>query len=298
MLRFLLEASGCLTSHYLIAAIQQAGHQAVASDIVPEIAARYLADDFVLMPRAKDPELWQKTIELLKLHRIDVVIPTLDDTLNGWAERKNQLADMGIQVMLSDSKSIQICTDKWLTYEHFQHHQLPMPLTSTEQLYPLVKPRLGRGSTGVRLEQQPVEMQGYISQQMLKGREYTVDVLVGLHGKPLCIVPRYRAMVRDGKSVAGVVQTSVEITALIQRICQTLRFIGPINVQIIDDEEQGLQVIEINPRLGGGSALAFAASTNWIPAMIALFIDQTEPELPAVQNGMKMYRYYAEHFVP
>ncbi|OBP15403.1 hypothetical protein A5320_08575 [Rheinheimera sp. SA_1] len=297
MLRFLVEASGCLTSHYLIAAIQQAGHQAIASDIQEEIAARHMADDFILMPSAKDPLLWEKTIELMRSHRIDVVIPTFDDTLTGWSERKELFAAMGIHVMISDHHTIKTCTDKWLTYSHFKNHQLPMPLTSTEQVYPLIKPRLGRGSAGVRVEQNAVAMQGHISQQLLQGREYTVDVLVGINRKPLCIVPRYRASVREGKSIVGVVEISDETSRLVHKVCESFTFKGPVNIQLIDDVTQGLQVIEINPRLGGGSALAFAASTNWIPAMIAIFIDNIEPKIPPVQNGMKMYRYYAEHFV-
>jgi len=90
-MKILTEASGSMTAAYMIRAIQSAGHEAVASDIIPDIAARKLADEFVKFPVSSDPTLWDKVPALLIEHGIDLVIPSLDETLAGWAERRNAL---------------------------------------------------------------------------------------------------------------------------------------------------------------------------------------------------------------
>ena len=84
-LKILTEASGSLTSSYLAKAIREAGHIVCGSDINDFNRAYY--DDFILMPRADDPQLWDKTLRLLQQHSIDMVIPTLDESLLGWSER-------------------------------------------------------------------------------------------------------------------------------------------------------------------------------------------------------------------
>src|SRR5688572_5981477 len=95
--RILTEASGSLTAGYLIKSIQAAGHTCVGSDIDARSFGAALADEFVVMPRANDPQLWQVVERILAEREIDVVIPSLDETLVGWAERKKHFADRGVQ---------------------------------------------------------------------------------------------------------------------------------------------------------------------------------------------------------
>ncbi|MBR2111522.1 MAG: hypothetical protein IJ950_00970, partial [Helicobacter sp.] len=52
--------------------------------------------------------------------------------------------------------------------------------------------------------------------------------------------------------------------------------------------------IEINPRLGGGSALGFAASENWITAMIEMFVYKQNITAKPIKYGLKMARSYQE----
>jgi len=76
--RILTEASGSLVSAFLIRAIQAAKHTAIASDLDANNAGRFLADEFIKMPSKDDPLLWNKIAQIVKRHRIDVVIPSFD----------------------------------------------------------------------------------------------------------------------------------------------------------------------------------------------------------------------------
>ena len=297
-MRILTEACGSLVAAYLIRAIQDAGHIAVASDIDEENAGRYLADDFIEMPSVTDPDLWTKIECLLVKHRVDAVIPSFDDTLVGWAERREAWRDqLGVSVILSSTDTIRTFRDKWKTYCFFKGLGIRTPRTSCEQEFPLVKPRFGRGGQGVSVPAQKVDMDGMISQELLHGKEYTVDVLCDSSSAPIYIVPRRRLRVTSGKSVDGIVELVPGVVEPVRSICHAARLQGPVNMQLFIDENGSASFTEVNPRVAGGMALGFAATENWVPLLVNHFVDG-RPICPGpVKYGLKMYRYYAECFI-
>lgn len=298
-MRILTEASGSLISAYIIKAIQEAGHTALASDVDGEIAGRFLADEFIQMPRHDDPRLWEKTIALLAANKVDVVLPSFDETLSGWAERKEQLLKQhGVHVILSSPETVRIFGDKWLTYKFFRNCQVPTPATSLKQVYPLVKPRRGRGSQGVAVPNGSVPMKGMLSQELLKGQEFTVDAFCDSRSTPVYIVPRKRLTVTAGKSLAGVVVDQPEVAKWVRVICRNATFRGPINLQCFVSPSGQPSFTEVNPRLGGGMALSFAATENWIRLAVNHFVQGKRISPKPIAYGLRMFRYYAEVFVP
>jgi len=298
-LRILTEASGSLISAYIIKAIQEAGHIAVASDVETEIAGRFLAADFIEMPRKSDPRLWEKTRKLLQAHRVDMVIPSFDEMLLGWATRRQELLRRdGVHVVVSPPQTVEIFRDKWRTYQCFKRHHIPTPATSLSQKYPLVKPRAGRGSVGITVPNGPVAMRGMVSQELLAGDEYTVDVFCDARSVPVYIVPRKRLGVCQGKSTGGVVVDQPEIARWVRVLCQATPFRGPINLQCFVGPDGAVRFTEVNPRLAGGMALAFAATENWIRLAVDHFVLGKPIRPKPVAYGTRMLRYYAEVFVP
>lgn len=296
-MRILTEASGSLVSSYLIKAIQATGHQAIASDITPSCVGRYLADGFIQMPKCSDPTLWEKIGGLLTEAQIDLVIPSFDETLLGWAQGRHAEQGGGrTTVLISPPETIETFVDKWSAYEFFLAHRIPTPSTSLRQEHPLVKPRCGRGARGVRVTHESVDMSGYISQELALGEEYTVDVLCDSNSYPLYIVPRKRLAVRDGKSTQGVVVKHSGIERVVRELCSVAHFRGPINVQCFCKGVDEVTVIEVNPRIAGGMALGFAATENWIPLMVGMISGQRHFDVAPVKFGLKMMRYYSEVF--
>lgn len=286
-----------MVSGFMIEAIKSAGYKSVASDISDDTVGKYLADDFIKVPCADDPSLWDKKIKLLKDKKIDVVFPSLDDSIIGWAKRAAELRSHGIYVVVSSIETVEVFSDKWKTYCFFEDHKIPTPKTSLSQDFPLVKPINGRGAVGVRLEEKSVPMEGLVSQEVLNGIEYTVDVLCDFQGRPTYIVPRLRKGVIAGKSTKGKVQTHQKIEALVHQICQKVEFRGPINLQCFELDNGEIKFIEINPRIAGGMALSFAATENWVEIVMKYFIENVPYQSKPIQNGKCMYRYYKEVYV-
>lgn len=294
--RILTEASGSLTSAYLQKAIGQAGHISVGSDIHDQTSSLFLSDDFIIFPPKDDPELWVKVEQLLLKHRIDIVIPTFDEMMGGWAERKDHFSNLGIDVIISPMETIRIFQDKWLTYLFFIDNNIPTPQTSLEQKYRLIKPRHGRGSTGIKITDQPVDMTGIVSQEIVSGEEYTIDAFFDYQGKPVYIVPRKRLHTVEGKSVHGITVKHQEMENYVQKISEVIQFIGAINLQCFSNGKN-IWFTEVNPRFGGGTALGMAATENWINIIVDNLIRHKPIEPKTIKYGLRMIRYYTECFV-
>lgn len=149
--KIMTEASGSLTSNYIISAIQQAGHLACGSDIHDFNVASQICDDFIILPKSSDPNLWETTDRLLQKHAISIVLPTLDETLHAWSLRKEKLQAKGISVLISPPETIETFIDKWKTYEFFTSLGIPTPKTAIFHHYGILKPRFGRGGSGIEV---------------------------------------------------------------------------------------------------------------------------------------------------
>ena len=140
-------------------------------------------------------------------------------------------------------------------------------------------------------------MTGKISQQLITGIEYTVDVFCNNKSEPVYIVPRRRTKVINGKSVSGVVENNEAILSWVKVICEKLPFIGPINIQCFMLSDGTVKFIEINPRIAGGMALGFASTENWIRLIVSNLLGGEPVEPNPVKYGLEMHRYYAEIFI-
>lgn len=294
-----IEAAGSLTSGYLIKNIKEAKHKVIGSDISDFNHAKILCDDFIVIPKASDTNLWDKTIKLLIEKNVNIVIPSFDETMIGWVSRIEEFKKYGITVIISPLETIKTFQDKWYTYNFFKSINIPTPKTSLSDEYEIIKPRLGRGGSGIfkNTYKHDFSMNGMISQEKVEGVEYSVDALFSKDGKPIYIVPRIRLDVRDGKSTKGIVVNNKKINDLIAKISQKIQFIGPINFQLFETKTKELVFIEVNPRIAGGMALSIAATENWIKIIVDNIINNIPIKPKKIKYGLKMVRYYDECFI-
>ena len=296
-LRALTEAAGSPVWPALAHALREAGIAPVATDIDPLAVGLHLGDLAAIVPKGFDDDYYTAAEQLIRQHQISLVIPSINEALPGWANRKEHFAKQGVTVLISPPTTIETFCDKWLTYLAFQKIGIPTPPTSLAPEYDLIKPRVGRGSDGIhrRGPEEAGALSGQVSQRYIEGPEYTVDVLCDLDGCPIYIVPRRRLKVESGISFRGRVVQESDIEHNVRRICDAMQFIGPINIQCIRGDD-GLYFIEINPRIGGGLALSLAATTNWF-SLIREMIDGRSVEAGPIRYGLTMLRYYSECFI-
>lgn len=289
------EGSGSLVAGALIKSIKDAGMKVIASDITEKNAGFLIADDFVKLPKKDDPYLWEKIKTIITDYNIDWVVPSFDEMLYGWSQIEQEIIEEGANILISPASTISIFLDKWKTYNAFIQAGLPTPKTSLKKEHPMVKPRQGRGSVGIKVTDKAIPMENNISQELVEGTELTVDCLYDKNGSPIYIVPRIRLHVIDGKSVNGVTIKHEKVENFIKTLSTHFHFIGPINIQCFIKGED-LWFIEVNPRVGGGMALGWAATENWFDLWFNKIIHGKTFTPKPVQYGLTMYRYYKEIF--
>lgn len=293
MYKILIEAAGGMTSNFMIRNIQESGNLVCGSDISDFNAAKKMCDDFIIFPRANDKDLWKKVEELLIKHGVNVVIPSLDEMLLGWAKRVKYFKKKGIFVIISPLKTIEIFLDKYKTYKFFKSIGIKTPKTELYNRFEIIKPRFGRGAKDIFFYEN--QMSGYITQEKISADEYTVDCLFDNGGRAIYIIPRKRIDVKDGKSTKGITEYNPEIQKEIIKISQSAKFYGAVNFQLFINEND-IIFIEVNPRIAGGMALGMRASENWVNLMIDNFINDKNITPKSVKYGLKMTRYYEEIF--
>lgn len=252
-----------------------------------------------IVPKYSQANCFEFIEEIIEEEQIDIAFPTVNEGLLMWSKLKHRFqTEYNTFVMISDETVIDICTDKWKTYLFFKDNHIPTPKTSLKLEYDLLKPRVGRGSAGI-MEKVDVDenftMEGYISQEIARGQEYTIDVLCDLNSNPIYIIPRKRIQVESGVSIQGMTVYDKDLIDYAYKIVELLKPIGIINIQCFKSDSD-IRFIEINPRIGGGASLSFASSDNWFRA-VECFVHGREYIPKSICYNNYMMRYYSDLIV-
>lgn len=274
----------------------------------------HLTDRAVISPRIDDPGYIDFLVDLVRKHRIHVLVPLIDSDLLQVALARSRFCNAGCTALISSPRVVAICRDKTLAYHHLRRHRIPTPHTYTfdEILdrprcrFPLyLKPRAGSAARGHficddrrALELLATRVTDPIVQEYLRGDEYTLDAYAGFDGHPRCVVPRRRIEVRAGEVSKGCVAKDRAIMALGRRVVESLAdCVGVITIQCIKSPDRRIRVIEINPRFGGGAPLAIRAGADFPRWILASLCGRTPRIAPdGFRDGLHMLRYDSSVF--
>jgi len=284
----------------------------VAADMNPLASGLHLVHKGYLVPPTSDPSFFSKIDLIIKKEKVNVVVPCLDTFLLPFARRSRAFREKDVKVVISPEKTVEICRDKWRTYTLLEN-TIPMPkatidFNSLEETYgnigfpAILKSRSGSGSKDVYIVRDMNDLTFYLKkvddpmlQQHVDGQEYTIDMLVGKDGKPLAIVPRKRIEVKAGISVKGEIELNSALIKIGRKMCEKLRFFGPINFQaIVDSKVKAPRVTEINSRISGGMSLTVAKGIN-IPLLSVYMAMGKHIEVePPAERPLYMTRFLEE----
>lgn len=254
----------------------------LGTDITPISSALHDGDDHRLVKPYADPECLEQMLAICEELNLKLIVPTIDPELPFYAEHRGRFADVGTTVMVSDPETIRIANDKQATHEWLMSQGFPTPRQAPvavllenlgDWAFPFfVKMRHGSSSTGATVVRDLEHLHAatsegeFIAQTLAPGKEFTVDVFIDRAGKCRCAVPRRRLETRGGEVSKGVTVRHQAIEALACRVAEALPGgRGVMNIQIFyDHATRELQVIEINPRFGGGYPLSHEAGAPMV----------------------------------
>lgn len=295
-----------------------------ASDMAP---ALHFADETCSLPRCDDPNFIPALMEACAAHGVNAIVPTIDTELPILAGHRKELQSTGATLWLSSPEAIEISADKRLTNRWLHDKGFPAvsqfsPQEALEQQpgisFPLIaKPPRGSASLGVRRLNSRIELEAcrgheLIVETMAPGVEYTVHVWAGAKGRALCAVPCRRLEVRAGEVSKGRTEKHDGLMRLASDVVDALPGCsGPLNVQIFLDPAGVMNVIEINPRFGGGYPLVDRAGApfarwildpasrpvrfyeDWVDGLTMLRYDSAVYTLPAAPGRQNLNPFHA-----
>lgn len=276
----------------------------IATDSNPLAAGFYLASSYQVMPEIVDESTFlEKLVDIVTRHSVQILMPSSGYDIFPYSKYRRVLEDIGAMAVVSDRDRLEICRDKMLTYNTLRG-QFNLPFTTLDHnkvsSFPMIaKPRFGKGSRDVITIEDENDLR-YVSskykemiyQEFLPGTEYTVDVLCDLERKPIVAVPRKRIQTKAGISMKGKVVRHAELEERCMEIAQTIGITGPCCIQMKESDEGQLKLVEINPRMGGGTIFTAIAGANF-PKLIIDMVEGREIAIPRIKE-ITIVRYFEE----
>jgi carbamoyl-phosphate synthase large subunit len=292
--------------------LQRLGHRVVAGDCADLSVGFCFADVSYVLPHADATDYVETLIEICRQERVDVFLPALDEELLLVSESLSRFKAVGTNALVSSPATLRLCVDKYLTFTEFEKHGIPTIPTwiatdaaaETATLPVVIKPRQGRGSTGVHVAKTPAELTFFsqyvrdaVVQPFIAGTEYTVDVLADAQSNLKIVSPRKRLATDSGISSKGITAWSDEIVRHVRQIVEQFRIIGPANIQCFVTHDGRLLFSEINARLAGTCILSIDAGVPLLEGICSMAIGDEIVECLEPVTEQILLRYWSEAYV-
>jgi carbamoyl-phosphate synthase large subunit len=263
----------------------------------------FMCDVNEVIPEAENHFFIDRLIDIVNKHHVNMLLPTSGFDIYPYSEFREQLMKSGAYPVVSDKYSLVTCRDKMLTFERLSR-KFDLPFTTTDpseiNSFPIVaKPRYGKGSRDIMilndsddLRYVTSKMMDLIFQEYLPGTEYTIDVLSNLEKKALLAVPRIRIQTKAGISTKGRIIRNKKLESDSKQIADFIGIRGPCCIQMKEDANGTMKLVEINPRMGGGTIFTTLAGANF-PIMLIDMLENKKVHIPEIQE-ITVIRYYEE----
>ncbi len=281
----------------------------IGVDIDPLACGFKFCDKSYVVSRVSESGYIEKLLELCEAHKVNVFWPDLDEELLLIAREQSRFEALGIKVILSSYSCLSICADKYKTFLFFRTNNIPAPDTvisnnynGKEINYPfIIKPLSGRGSQNVHIiknqkeyEFHSAQLDQFVVQELLIGREYTIDTLSDADGTFKYCSVRERISTESGISVKGKTTSKPQIEEYVARSCDLLKIKGPACFQCIEQDDGRIGFFEINPRIAGTVALSVLAGAPIITDSINTFQGKDLLMKKNFATNLYMTRYWTE----
>ena len=298
------------------------GDKIVATDMQLSAPALQVADVKIQVPAVYDPEYVNITLRICEEQKIDALFSLNDLELPILAENKARFEAIGVKVVVSDPKVIDIAFDKYKTAQWVESLGLTAPKTyvrledcknaleAGEIAFPLfMKPRWGSGSIGLESIADMEELDIYYGllmkkikrtilatasvgdeyimiQEKLTGSEFGLDIMNDLDGKNIGVSVKQKLAMRAGETDKAVTVDLPEVREMGRKIGDALGHIGNLDVDIMQRADGAYCVLELNPRFGGGFPFSYEAGVNFPKALIQMIKGESfDPQMLAPEYG-------------
>jgi carbamoyl-phosphate synthase large subunit len=313
--RILVSGASGIVGYGILRTLRQSGQPCilVGTSIYNDSVAPAFCDVFEQAPPTSAPEYLDWLLDILRKHRIDMLIPGIEIDMYHWVEHLDEIRATGALPLLNAPELIALCKDKWAFYQRLQEAEAACAIESSLQtdfaalserfgLPFLLKPRRGFGAKGIvrvtseaMFSQYRAEVGAVLMAQPIVGdddEEYTVAVFGDGQGSYFACMTLRRKLSRDGYTDKAEVVGTDEFVRSIDALCRLFRPLGPTNFQFRRCAE-GPKLLEINPRISSSTSIRAAFGYNESAMAVEYFLERHIPAQPRIRRG-RAVRYTDE----
>ena len=286
------------------------GGRLIGIDATPYSSIAHFTDAFYTVPPCTHETFIPVLKQICEREQVDVIVPCIDTELPVYAAVKDEFHALGTTIAVSAPATVAISRNKQVTHAWLSERGFSVPRQSTPAnvlahgsewpLPLLIKPSEGSASIGVQilhsfegLASAAQGRDGLIVQELIAGREHTVNVFVNGRGQCICAVPHLRIEVRAGEVSKAMTVKHPRLIEMVRKVVEALPgAYGALNVQCFLTPADEIRIIEINARFGGGYPLAHAAGakmTQWL--LEDILGSGPEAFCDTWEDGLLMLRY-------
>lgn len=275
--------------------------------------AFFYADETVITPLIYDEEYIPFLINYCIEKEINAIIPVFDVDVFVLSKWKERFLDKGIKLVVSSPDIVTVCNDKWNTYRFCKENQIltcetfldienaEKALICKEIHFPLfIKPRWGMGSLEIFEADNQEEMiilyekcrkniqKSYLKyesaydkehcvviQEKIEGQEYGLDIFNDLNGCYKSNVVRRKLGMRAGETDIAIIERNIELDKFAKKLSSLSKHVANLDVDIFVSNN-GIYLLEMNARFGGGYPFGHLAGVNF-PKAIVKMLKEEEP---------------------
>lgn len=277
-----------------------------AADASEEAAALQEADRSFILPMASDPTYIDTLLSVCKKYQVRLLVSLNDLELPVIAAHRNRFLELGTIPVVSSPEVIDICFDKWATYNFIKNIGLNSPetflslqdaqiaLKKGSLTFPMViKPRWGSASIGIDFLEAIEELEmsyhlakirllktflGEISsrnsdnclliQKQLFGEEFGLDIINDLSGQYVTTFVKRKLVMRAGETDRAEIVENEMLKSIGKKIGRSLGHIGNLDCDVFVDGTD-CYILEMNPRFGGGYPFSHMGGADLPSALVA-----------------------------
>ena len=294
----LITAIGSFSADAVIKSLKAHGLRVLGCDIFPKewVVDAYSVDMFFQVPRGTEGDTYIDALkEICTREGVNYILPLTDAEIDTLNQNREWFRDNGIQLCFSPKETIDVCRDKYRTYQCLKQmdlgvHVIPTAFAAdyTEELFPgypvICKPFNGRSSQGVRrlfsrkelmAFLSEIDLHEYIIQPLIKGSIVTVDVVRNPDsGKVVCVPRKELLRTLSGAGTSVHVFHDDALLSECAKIAKRLGICGCVNYEFVQAVDGTYHFLECNPRFSGGIEFSCMTGYDFIWAHLNCFSGQ------------------------
>lgn len=304
MISVLLTCAG--RRHYLATYFKQAlgcSGRVVGTDMGLSAPALQACDVARQVPGVFEPNYLEALKAVILEENVNMVFSLNDLEIGLLAENRAALeAQTGATLYVPPVSSLEVCADKWRTFEFARTIGVAAPETfltvaaALEALergrvqFPLIiKPRWGSASIGLYIVGSPDDLdssfeacrravassalsslgaeESVIIQEMIQGPEYGVDILYGRQENYIGFTAKKKLAMRAGETDKAVTVDAEPFREIVARIAGALPHRGNLDCDFLERDGK-YYLLEFNPRFGGGYPFTHLAGADHVRMLL------------------------------